>query len=92
MTWRVGVLFSQTGVTAAIERSQLNGTLLAVDEINKAGGVLGRPIEPNIYDPASNPKQFRALAERLLTADRRPRGGPRRPQHGRTSPAPARTR
>ena len=51
MTWRVGVLFSQTGVTAAIERSQLNGTLLAVDEINKAGGVLGRPIEPNIYDP-----------------------------------------
>ena len=70
MTWRVGVLFSQTGVTAAIERSQLNGTLLAVDEINKAGGVLGRPIEPDIYDPASNPKQFRALAERLLTADR----------------------
>ena len=27
MSWRVGVLFSQTGVTAAIERSQLNGTL-----------------------------------------------------------------
>ena len=70
MTWRVGVLFSQTGVTAAIERSQLNGTLLAVDEINKAGGVLGRPIEPSIYDPASNPKQYRTLAERLLTADR----------------------
>ena len=70
MTWRVGVLFSQTGVTAAIERSQLNATLLAVEEINKAGGVLGRPIEPNIYDPASNPKQFRAQAERLLTADR----------------------
>jgi len=68
--WRVGVLFSQTGVTAAIERSQLNGTLLAIDEINRAGGVLGRPIEPILYDPASNPKQFRTLAERLLTADR----------------------
>jgi ABC-type branched-subunit amino acid transport system substrate-binding protein len=36
--WRIGVLFSQTGVTAAIERSQLNATLLAIDEINKAGG------------------------------------------------------
>ena len=70
MSWRVGVLFSQTGVTAAIERSQLNGTLLAIEEINKAGGVLGRLIEPNVYDPASNPKQFRALAEKLLTADR----------------------
>lgn len=69
-SWRVGVLFSQTGVTAAIERSQLNGTLLAIDEINKAGGVLGRQIRPIVYDPASNPKQFRTLAERLLTVDR----------------------
>jgi branched-chain amino acid transport system substrate-binding protein len=42
MTWRVGILFSQTGVTAAIERSQLNGTLLAIEEINKAGGGLSR--------------------------------------------------
>ena len=70
MTWRVGVLFSQTGVTAAIERSQLNATLLAVEEINKAGTVLGRLIEPVIYDPSSSPKQFKALAERLLTTDR----------------------
>jgi len=68
--WRVGVLFSQTGVTAAIERSQLNATLLAIDEINKAGGVLGRPIRPIAYDPASNPKQFKVLSERLLTVDR----------------------
>jgi branched-chain amino acid transport system substrate-binding protein len=70
MTWPVGVLFSQTGVTAAIERSQLNGTLLAIEEINKAGGILGRTIEPEIYDPASDPKQFKALAERLLTVNR----------------------
>ena len=68
--WRVGVLFSQTGVTAGIERTQLNGTLLAIDDINAAGGVLGQPIEPVIYDPASIPKNYRALAERLLTADR----------------------
>jgi branched-chain amino acid transport system substrate-binding protein len=67
--WIVGVLFSQTGVTAAIERSQRNATLLAIDEINRAGGVLGRPIRPVMYDPASNPDQFRALAERLLTVD-----------------------
>src|SRR6516164_5133635 len=63
--WRVGVLFSQTGVTAAIEQTQLNATLLAIDEINAAGGVLGHPIEPVIHDPASDPKQFRALAERV---------------------------
>ena len=70
MTWRVGVLFSQTGVTSGIERTQLNATLLAIEEINAAGGVLGRPIEPDIYDPASDPKKFRALAERLFQVDR----------------------
>ncbi|CAN5492850.1 transporter substrate-binding domain-containing protein [soil metagenome] len=67
--WRVGILFSQTGVTSAVEQSQLNATLLAIDEINASGGVLGRPVEPVITDPASDPRQFRALAERLLTAD-----------------------
>lgn len=44
--WRVGVLFSQTGVTSAVEQSQLNATLLAIEEINSAGGVLDRMIEP----------------------------------------------
>jgi branched-chain amino acid transport system substrate-binding protein len=68
--WRVGVLFSQTGVTSAVEQSQLNATLLAIEEINAAGGVLGRMIEPVIYDPASDPKQFRSLAERLFQTDR----------------------
>src|SRR5580698_2460704 len=68
--WRVGVLFSQSGVTSAIERTQLNATLLAIEEINAAGGVLGRPIEPVMYDPASDPKKFRAFAERLFQVDR----------------------
>ena len=68
--WRVGVLFSETGVTAAVERTQLQATLLAIDEINAAGGVLDLPLEPVRYDPESNPKQFRVLAERLLGVDR----------------------
>jgi branched-chain amino acid transport system substrate-binding protein len=68
--WRVGVLYSQTGVTSTIERTQLNATLLAIEEINAGGGVLGRPVEPVIYDPASDPKKFRAFAERLFQVDR----------------------
>ena len=67
--WLVGVLFSQTGATAAIEQTQLNATLLAIDEINSAGGVLGRMVEPVIYDSAADPKQARALAERLFLFD-----------------------
>src|ERR1700754_1241134 len=68
--WRVGVLFSQTGVTSTIERTQLNATLLAIEEINASGGGLGRPVEPVIYDPASDPKKFRAFSERLFQVDR----------------------
>ncbi|HEY0220539.1 MAG TPA: transporter substrate-binding domain-containing protein [Afipia sp.] len=68
--WRVGVLFSQTGMTSAIEQSQLNATLLAIDEINAGGGVLDRMVEPMIYDPASDPKLFRTFAERLFVKDR----------------------
>jgi len=70
MTWRVGVLFSQTGVTAAIERSQLNGTLLAVDEINKSGGVLGgRPIAIAYEDSAGNKDQAMNAARKLIGRD-----------------------
>ena len=67
--WPVGVLFSQSGVTAGIERTQLNATLLAIDEVNDAGGVLGKPLIPIVYDPASDPKIYRRLSENLLTED-----------------------
>jgi ABC-type branched-subunit amino acid transport system substrate-binding protein len=67
--WKVGVLFSQTGVTSVIELSQLSGTLLALEEVNSAGGVAGRAIEPVIYDPASDPVRYGELAERLLIED-----------------------
>lgn len=67
--WRVGVLFSQTGVTAIIEESQLKGTLLAIDEINAAGGVNGREIAPVIYDPQSDDHSFARLSEKMLAED-----------------------
>lgn len=67
--WRVGVLFSRTGVTAVIEETQLQGTILAIDEINSAGGVNGRELVPIIYDPGSEDRRFAALADRLLAED-----------------------
>ncbi|RST48256.1 amino acid ABC transporter substrate-binding protein [Variovorax sp. MHTC-1] len=68
-TWRVGVLFSATGVTAAVERTQQAATLLAIEEINEGGGVLGRAIEPVIYDPASRPRRCGELAKQLCDED-----------------------
>ncbi|MCE9661811.1 MAG: transporter substrate-binding domain-containing protein [Burkholderiales bacterium] len=67
---RVGVLFSETGVTSTIGRSQLQGTLLAIDEINSSGGVGGREIVPVSYDAQSSPARYALLTERLITEDR----------------------
>ena len=67
--WNVGVLFSKTGVTSVIEKTQLNATLLAIRELNSNGGVNGRYIKPIVYDPQSNPENFRQLAKRLITKD-----------------------
>jgi len=64
----VGGLFSQTGVTSLIERTQRQAFLLAIDEINSSGGVLGRPLEARDSDPASIPNQFADEAERMIKA------------------------
>jgi len=68
-SWRVGVLFSQTGVTSVTESEHLSGTMLAIEEINAAGGVLGRPIVPIYYDPGADNRAYRSLARQLLTDD-----------------------
>jgi ABC-type branched-subunit amino acid transport system substrate-binding protein len=67
--WRVGVLFSSSGFMAVIEETQLRGTLLAIEEINAAGGVNGREIVPRLYDPASEAAAFGHYAKRLMVED-----------------------
>jgi urea transport system substrate-binding protein len=67
--WRVGVLFSRSGVTEITETEHFLGTALAIDEINAAGGVLGKPIVAVAYDPGGDNAAYRNLAQRLLTHD-----------------------
>jgi branched-chain amino acid transport system substrate-binding protein len=67
---RVGVLFSHTGVTSTIGLSQLHGALLAIDEINEAGGINGRELVPVQYDAQSNPQRYAQLAEQLILQDK----------------------
>lgn len=68
--WRVGVLFSHSGCTSVIEETQMHGTLLAIDEINAAGGVNGRELQPVIYDPGSDTAAFGRFAKHLMVEDR----------------------
>jgi ABC-type branched-subunit amino acid transport system substrate-binding protein len=54
---------------AVIEETQLRATLLAIDEINRAGGVNGREIVPVIYDPQSETVAYALCAKRLMIED-----------------------
>ncbi|PRX27262.1 amino acid/amide ABC transporter substrate-binding protein (HAAT family) [Paraburkholderia sp. BL18I3N2] len=67
--WRIGVLFSRAGATAATETEHFYGTVLAIEEINAAGGVAGGLLDPVVYDPKCDVDEFRRLATRMLQED-----------------------
>ncbi len=66
---RVGVLHSLTGTMAESESAVVEATLLAIEELNRAGGVLGRPVEPLVRDGRSEPLVFAEQAKKLITED-----------------------
>jgi urea transport system substrate-binding protein len=66
---KVGILHSLSGTMAISETPIKEVVLMAIDEINKAGGVLGRPVEPVIEDPASNWDLFAEKSKKLLLQD-----------------------
>lgn len=63
----VGVLHSQTGPIAVSEQAMIEAEQLAFEEINAAGGILGRPIQWIIADGASDWPTFAREAERLIS-------------------------
>jgi branched-chain amino acid transport system substrate-binding protein len=67
--WPIGILFSRTGVTGVTGNEHFLGTALAIEEINAQGGVLDRLLAPVVYDPKSDPEEYRRLATRLMTED-----------------------
>jgi len=66
---KIGVLHSLSGTMAISETSLRDVVLMAVEEINSEGGVLGNKIEPVVVDPASDWDLFAEKARDLITAD-----------------------
>ncbi len=69
-TIKVGILHSLSGTIAIIETSLHNAELLAIEEINAAGGINGKMIEPVIEDPQSLVQVFAEKAKKLLLNDK----------------------
>ncbi|HWK43002.1 MAG TPA: urea ABC transporter substrate-binding protein [Croceibacterium sp.] len=65
----VGVLHSLTGTMAISEITVRNAEMLAIEEINAAGGVLGKPIRAVVEDGASDPSTFAQKASKLIESD-----------------------
>jgi urea transport system substrate-binding protein len=69
-TIKVGVLHSLSGTMAISETVLKDTVLMAIDEINAKGGVMGRKLEPVVVDPASNWPLFAEKARQLISQDK----------------------
>jgi urea transport system substrate-binding protein len=68
---KVGILHSLSGHMAFSARAVANATLLAIDEINNKGGLLGgRKIKAIVVDGQSDGAQFKKLSEKLIREDK----------------------
>ncbi|MBC7609147.1 MAG: urea ABC transporter substrate-binding protein [Polaromonas sp.] len=69
-TIKVGILHSLSGTMAISETVLKDTVLMAIEEINAKGGVLGKKLEPVIVDPASNWPLFAEKTKQLLGQDK----------------------
>lgn len=69
-TVKVGILHSITGTMAISETGSVEAEMLAIEQINAMGGVLGRQIEIIQEDGASDWPTFAEKSRKLLTQDK----------------------
>ena len=69
-TIKVGEYASLTGKEASFGQSSHKGIVLAIEEINAAGGVLGRPLELVTEDNQTIPGQSATAAKKLISRDK----------------------
>jgi len=67
---KVGILHSLTGTMAISEKPVVDSTLMAIEEINQHGGILGRIIETLVVDGCSDWPTFAEEAERLIVEEK----------------------
>lgn len=69
-TIKVGVYGDLTGQTSSFGQSTKNGIELAVEEINNAGGVVGKKIQLIVEDDQGRPEQAKTVVSKLINQDK----------------------
>jgi urea transport system substrate-binding protein len=67
---KLGILHSLTGTLAFSEKTMVDAELMAIDEINSKGGILGRKIFPIVVDAKSDDAVFAREAQRLIVEEK----------------------
>ena len=67
---KVGVIQSLSGTMSISEVAVKDAEILAIEEINAAGGVLGKQLDPIIEDGESKPEVFATKVDKLLNSDK----------------------
>lgn len=67
---KIGLHAPLTGFAAADGQSVYQSVQIAVDQVNRAGGLLGRPVELVVYDDRADAREGVAVAQRLIERDR----------------------
>jgi urea transport system substrate-binding protein len=63
---KVGILHSLSGTLTTSERPLQQLLVMEIEKLNRAGGLLGRPVEAAIMDPRSDTAAYAEQAESLL--------------------------
>jgi branched-chain amino acid transport system substrate-binding protein len=67
---KIGQFASLTGKEASLGQSSNKGTLMAIDDLNAAGGVLGRPLLLVTEDTQSKPGETATVVKKLISRDK----------------------
>jgi branched-chain amino acid transport system substrate-binding protein len=71
-TIKIGAPFNLTGALSSLDAPALNGAKLAAEQINAAGGVLGKKIELVVYDTKTDPTVIASTGSQLINQDKVP--------------------
>ncbi|HEX8119227.1 MAG TPA: ABC transporter substrate-binding protein, partial [Pyrinomonadaceae bacterium] len=67
---KVGIYGDLSGQTSSFGQSTKNGALMAIDEINAAGGINGRKVEYVMEDDQGQPQQASTVVTKLINQDK----------------------
>ena len=70
--YRIGALVPLSGAAEGYGRNVKNGMMLALDEINKTGGIKGKPMDIIIEDDGSDDKQAVRKTDQLISSSHVP--------------------